>query len=80
MSSESNSVSSEMINPWNETSLPTILSNCYLKDIYIEFGLFRFCATYKIYQQKMRTALVESIARFALLEWLQPTHWVKSYQ
>ena len=38
-------MSLEMVDPWNETSLPTVLSNCDLKDIYNagEFGLFYLC-------------------------------------
>ena len=41
-SGESRSVTPEMTNAWNETSLPTILSTYKLKDIYNadEFGLF----------------------------------------
>ena len=41
-SGESNSVTPEMVNAWSETSLPTLLYNYDLKDIYNadEFGLF----------------------------------------
>ena len=43
-----------MINAWSETSLPTILSNYDLKDIYKadEFGLFYQCLPNKTYQLK----------------------------
>ena len=34
ISGESNSVTPEMVNAWSETSLPTLLYNCDLKDIY----------------------------------------------
>ena len=42
ISGESNSVTPEMVNAWSETSLPTLLCNYHLKDIYNanEFGLF----------------------------------------
>ena len=42
---ESTSVSKEMTAPWNETTLPTLLSNYKLEDIYNadEFGLFYQC-------------------------------------
>ena len=42
VSGESRSVSPEMVNAWSKTSLPTLLSNYNLKDIYNadEFGLF----------------------------------------
>ena len=45
ISGESNSVTFEMVNAWRETSLPTLLSNYELKDIYNanEFGLFYKC-------------------------------------
>ena len=54
ISGESNSVTSEMINAWKETSLPTLLSNYELKDIYNadEFGLFYKCVINKTYQLK----------------------------
>ena len=42
ISGEGASCTSEMVSPWKETSLPTLLSNYDLKDIYNddEFGLF----------------------------------------
>lgn len=42
---ESKSVTPEMVAPWNETTLPTLLSNYKLEDIYNadEFGLFYQC-------------------------------------
>ena len=42
ISGESNSVTPQLVNPWSETSLPTLLYNYDLKDIYNadEFGLF----------------------------------------
>ena len=42
VSGESRSVTPEMANAWNETSLPTILSRCKLKDMCNgdEFGLY----------------------------------------
>ena len=54
ISGESNSVTSEMVNAWKETSLPTLLSNYELKDIYNadQFGLFYKCVINKTYQLK----------------------------
>ena len=54
ISGESNSVTSEMVNSWSETSLPTLLYNYDLKDIYNadEFGLFYQCVPNKTYQLK----------------------------
>ena len=46
-----------MVNAWSETSLPTILYNDDLKDIYNadEFGLFCQCVPNKTYQRKSET-------------------------
>ena len=54
MSGESKSVTPEMFASWNETTLPTLLSNYGLKDIYNadEFGLFYQCLPDKSYQLK----------------------------
>ena len=43
-----------MVNAWSETSLPTLLYNYDLKDIYNadEFGLFYQCVQNKTYQLK----------------------------
>ena len=51
---DSKSVTPEMVNVWSETSLPTLLSNYDLKDIYNvdEFGLFYQCIPNKTYQLK----------------------------
>ena len=45
ISGEANSVTAGMVAPWKETSLPTLLSNYHLEDIYNadEFGLFYEC-------------------------------------
>ncbi len=45
VSGEAKSVTTEMVAPWKETSLPTLLSNYKLEDIYNadEFGLFYQC-------------------------------------
>ena len=49
ISGESNSLTSEMVSAWKETSLPTLLSNYELKDIYNadEFRLFYKCVINK---------------------------------
>lgn len=54
MSGESKSVTPEMFASWNETTLPTLLSNYGLKEIYNadEFGLFYQCLPDKSYQLK----------------------------
>ena len=54
VSGESRSVTPEMVNVWSETSLPTLLSNNDLKDIYNadEFGLFYQFLPNKTYQLK----------------------------
>ena len=64
--SPSNSVTPEMVNAWSETSLPTLLYNYDLKDIYKtdEFGLFYQCVPNKTYSSQ-KSAQVESRAKFA---------------
>jgi len=51
---ESKSVTPEMISSWNETTLPTILSDYKLEDIFNadEFGLFYQCLPDKTYHLK----------------------------
>ena len=51
---ESKSVTEDMTSSWNETTLPTILSNYKLEDIYNadEFGLFYQCIPNKTYELK----------------------------
>ena len=55
VSRESKSVTPKMVNAWSETSLPTLLSNYDLKDIYNadEFRLFYQCLPNKTYQLKL---------------------------
>ena len=50
----SRNLSPEIVNAWSETSLPTLLSNYDLEDIYNadEFRLFCQCLPNKIYQLK----------------------------
>ena len=54
ISGESNSVTDEMTAPWNETTLPTILSRYPLENIFNadEFGLFYNCLPDKTYHFK----------------------------
>ena len=54
ISGESNSVTEEMTAPWNETTLPTILSRYSLENIFNadEFGLFYNCLPDKTYHFK----------------------------
>ena len=54
VSGESKSVTPDMVAGWWETSLPTLLSNYELKNIYNaeEFGLFYQCIPNKTYQLK----------------------------
>ena len=54
VSGESKAVTPEMVAGWNETTLPTLLSNYGLENIYNadEFGLFYQCLPDKSYQLK----------------------------
>ena len=51
ISGKSASVATEMTAPWNETTLPTLLSSYKLEDIFNadEFGLFYQCLPPKTY-------------------------------
>ena len=51
ISGESASITSDMTASWNETTLPTLLSNYKLEDIFNsdEFGLFYQCLLSKTY-------------------------------
>ena len=51
-----------MVNAWKETSLPTLLSNYDLKDIYNtdEFELFYKCMTKKHANSNQKSAQVKS--------------------
>ena len=57
-----------MVAPWNETTLPTLLSKYELKDIFNEFGLFYQCLQTKHVILKVKIALEKRIAK-DLLEW-----------
>ena len=54
VSGEGKAVTHEMVVEWNETTLPTLLSNYGLENIYNgdELGLFYQCLPYKSYQLK----------------------------
>ena len=51
ISGEGASITTEMTAPWNETTLPTMLSNYKLEDVFNvdEFGLFYQCLPSKTY-------------------------------
>ena len=70
VSGESNSVSPEMVNSRNETSLSTILSNCDLRDIYNvdEFGLSYLFLPDKIYHLKKDKFSVGKQSKFRITE------------
>ena len=55
-------ITPEMVNAWSETSLPTLLSNYDLKDIYNadELGLFYQSLLNKTYQLSQESAMGES--------------------
>ena len=55
---EYKSVTDKMTTSWNETTLPTILSNYKLEDLFNvdEFGLFYQCLTDKTYHLKGKSA------------------------
>ena len=61
-SGESNSVTPGMVTAWSETSLPTLLYNYDLKDIYNadEFGLFYQCVPNKHINSSQKSVQVES--------------------
>ena len=54
VSGEGKAVTHEVVVEWNETTLPTLLSNYGLENIYNgdELGLFYQCLPYKSYQLK----------------------------
>ena len=54
-----------MLAPWNEKTLPTILSKYDLTDIFNadEFGLFYQCLPNKTYHFKGQNALEERMAK-----------------
>ena len=56
VSGEGKAVTHEMVVGWNETTLPTLLSNYGLENIYNgdELGLFYQCLPYKSYQLKIK--------------------------
>ena len=68
---ESKSVTKEMTSSWSETTLPTILSNYKLEDIFNadEFGLFYQCLPDKTYHLKGEKCSREKKAKSGLLEW-----------
>ena len=67
---ESKSVTKEMINSWSEITLPTILSNYKLEDIFNadEFGLFYQCLPDKTYHLKGEKCSGEKKSKFRLTE------------
>ena len=75
ISGESNSVTSEMVNAWKETSLPTLLSNYELKDIYNadEFGLFYKCVINKTYQLKSEKCSGRKLSKIRIT-WMAATN------
>ena len=67
-SRESKSVIPKMVNTWSETSLPTLLSNQDLKDIYNadEFRLFYQCLPNKTYQLKSEKCYGEKLSKIRI--------------
>ena len=70
---ESKSVTKETTSSWSETTLPTILSNYKLEDIFNvdEFGLFYQCHPDKTYHLKGEKCSGGKKAKSGLLEWQQ---------
>ncbi|XP_063598619.1 tigger transposable element-derived protein 4-like [Penaeus indicus] len=70
---EFKSVTPQMTCSWNETTLPTILSNYKLEDIFNadEFGLFYQCLPDKTYHFTGETCSGGRKAKAGLPEWLQ---------
>ena len=74
VSGESKAVTPEMVAGWNETTLPTLLSNYGLENIYNadEFRLFYHCLPDKSYQLKQRNVQVVNTAKSGSLVWQLP--------
>ena len=70
VSGESNSLSPEMVNPRNETSLSTILSSCDLREIHNvdEFGLSYLFLPDKTYHLKKDKFSVGKQSKFRITE------------
>ena len=70
---ESKSVTKETTSSWSETTLPTILSNYKLEDLFNadEFGLFYQCLPEKTYHLKGEKSSRGKKAKSGLLEWQQ---------
>ena len=68
VSGESKPVTPEMVNAWSETSLPTLLSNYDMKDIYNaeEFGLFYQCFPNKTCQLKSQKCYGGKLSRIRI--------------
>ena len=64
---ESKSATPEMISSWNKTTLPTILSNYKLGDIFNadKFGLFYQCLQDKTYHEEKGSKGKKNKVRFA---------------
>ena len=67
-------VTPEIVAGWNETTLPTLLSNYGLENIYNadEFRLFYHCLPDKSYQLKQRNVQVVNTAKSGSLVWQLP--------
>ena len=77
---ESKSVTKAMNSSWSETTLPTILSNYKLEDIFNadEFGLFYQCLPDKTYHLKGEKCSGKKKAKSGLLEWQQQVRQEKN--
>ena len=70
ISREANSVTPDTANAWKETSLPTLLSNCELKDIYnaSKSGIFYICVINKAHQFKSGKSSGEKLSRIPITD------------
>ena len=78
---ESKSVTKEMTSSWSETTLPTILSNYKLEDIFNadELGLFYQCLPDKTYHVNGEKCFGKKKVKSGLLEWQQQVRQEKNY-
>ena len=72
-------VTEEMSAPWNETTLPTLLSNYKLENVFSadEFGLFYQCLSTKIYhlsKEKCSRGKYSKVRLTGMRNWGKVTH------
>ena len=81
VSGESNACTDEMVTPWEQTTLPTILSKCDLNQIYNadEFGLFYRAEPNKSLHLKNENYVGGKHSKLRLQGWQQVMQLEKNY-